>query len=149
MSRSFSTTGTTTTAPSRTRRPGLAWALAGLEVFVGVNAVVGGWRLIADGFGLPTEWLATSPVDSWVWPGIALIAGVAGPQFAAAAAALGRHADLGYRFGLVAGGALVLWIVIQLAVLQHYFFLQPVIAAFGLIEIGLALWWRRLLGRAG
>jgi hypothetical protein len=31
----------------------------------------------------------------------------------------------------------------QLALLQVYFFLQPVIVAIGVIEAGLAYWWRR------
>jgi hypothetical protein len=31
----------------------------------------------------------------------------------------------------------------QLALLQVYFFLQPVIAIIGLIEAGLAYWWLR------
>jgi hypothetical protein len=43
--------------------------------------------------------------------------------------------------GLVAGAALVLWIAVQLLVLQRYFFLQPVIAGFGVLEMVLAWWW--------
>lgn len=35
----------------------------------------------------------------------------------------------------------------QLALLQVYFFLQPVIAVTGLIEAGLAYWWSRRLAR--
>lgn len=142
------TTSTTGTTPdpvrTRTRRPWPAWVLAGLEVLVGVNAVIGGWKLIDDGFGLPTEWLAHLPVDTWAWPGVGLIVGVALPQFGAAAAAvLGPRPEVGWWLGLAVGGALVIWIVGQLALLQRYFFLQPVIAGCGLIEIGLALWWRR------
>ena len=45
--------------------------------------------------------------------------------------------------GLVAGAALVLWIVVQLLALQHYFFLQPVIAGFGVLEMLLAWAWIR------
>ncbi len=49
--------------------------------------------------------------------------------------------------GLAGGAALVLWIVVQLALLQHYlFFLQPVVAGLGLVEIALALYWRHLVG---
>ena len=117
-------------------------------MFVGVNAVFGGWKLIDDGFGLPTDWLAGLPVDTWVWPGIALLVGVAAPQFGAAGVAVfGRRPEAGYRSGLAVGGALVLWIVVQVALLQRYFFLQPVIAGFGLVEIGLAWWWRRTARR--
>ncbi|HEY5879779.1 MAG TPA: hypothetical protein VIU11_12785 [Nakamurella sp.] len=128
------------------RRPWPARALAAVEAIVGVNAVVGGWKLIDDGYGMPVEWLSRLPVDTWVWPGVALIVGVAVPQFAAAAAAvLGDRPQRGYRLGLAVGAALVLWIVVQLALLQRYFFLQPVIVGFGLLEIGLALRWRHLV----
>ena len=133
-----------TASPVRTgpRRPWPAWALAGLETFVGVNAVFGGWKLIDDGFGLPTDWLAGLPVDTWVWPGIALLLGVAAPQFGAAGVAVfGRRPESGYWSGLAVGGALVLWIVVQLAVLQRYFFLQPVIAVLGAMTIALDWWW--------
>jgi hypothetical protein len=41
----------------------------------------------------------------------------------------------------------VLWIVVQLALLQRYFFLQPVIAGIGLAEVGVALAWIRRSNR--
>ena len=50
--------------------------------------------------------------------------------------------------GVLAGAGLVLWIAVQLALLQRYFFLQPVIAGLGLVEMGLAWAWLRQL-RAG
>jgi len=43
--------------------------------------------------------------------------------------------------GFGAGGALVLWIAVQLLVLQRYFFLQPVIAVLGAMTIALDWWW--------
>jgi hypothetical protein len=48
---------------------------------------------------------------------------------------------------MLAGAALVLWIAVQLALLQRYFFLQPVIAGLGVVEVLLAwAWWRRERG---
>lgn len=145
MSQSVTSPTVGTSRNAVPRRPWPAWTLAALELLVGVSAVFGGWNLIADGYGLPVEWLSRTPFDTWTWPGIALIVGVAVPQFAAAAVAVaGRRPELGYRLSLAVGVILVLWIVVQLALLQQYFFLQPIIAGFGLVEIGLALWWRRL-----
>ena len=133
-------------APTRPHDLGWpAWTLFGVEVFVGINAVIGGWRMIADGFGMPTDWLEPTPFSTWTWPGIALLAGVAVPQFVAAAfvtTARRRRVDLGWLAGLAVGAALVGWIVVQVAMLRRYFFLQPVIAGLGLVEMGLALWWR-------
>ena len=52
------------------------------------------------------------------------------------------NSRLGILTGVLAGSSLLLWIGSQLALLQVYFFLQPVVAVIGLVEIGLALWWR-------
>ena len=49
--------------------------------------------------------------------------------------------------GYLAGLALVGWIVVQLLVLQHFFFLQPVVAVLGLAEIVLAWLWQRARDR--
>lgn len=138
------TRSTTTAARGAGPRPWPRWTLAGVQVFVGANAVFGGWRMIADGFGMPAEWLAGLPVDTWVWPGVALIVGVGVPQLVAAAVTIAGRSPVGCWLALAAGAALVLWIVVQLTVLRRYFFLQPIIAGLGLIEVGLALWWRRL-----
>lgn len=43
----------------------------------------------------------------------------------------------GVAAAALAGVGLVLWIVLELAVLQRFFFLQPVIAAVGVLELAL------------
>jgi len=50
---------------------------------------------------------------------------------------------LGILAGILAGASLLVWITVQLALLQVFFFLQPVIAGFGVVELVLALLWRR------
>ena len=121
------------------------WAgetILGLLLFVAVAAVYGGVGLVVNGLGMPVEWLDRLPVDTWAWPGVALLATVAVPQ-AVAAWFVGRHDSRAGAVGVLAGLALVLWIVVQLLVLQRYFFLQPVIVVFGLAEAGLAYAWVR------
>ncbi|MBI4900976.1 MAG: hypothetical protein HY829_10920 [Actinobacteria bacterium] len=54
---------------------------------------------------------------------------------------------MGILAGLLAGGSLLVWIVMQLALLQVYFFLQPVIAGIGVVEAGLAYSWLRRIRR--
>ena len=45
--------------------------------------------------------------------------------------------------GYLAGLLLVAWIAVQLLILRRYFFLQPVIAGIGAVEILLAWRWQR------
>jgi len=131
-----------TRLPVATRRSWPAWTLTAVTVFLAAGAIFGGTRLLHDGFGLPVSWLSSTPFSSWALPGLALLIGVAVPQLAVAAliAASSRWAlAASYLAGLI----LVAWIAVQLLVLQRYFFLQPVIAGFGLLEVLLAWSWQR------
>ena len=126
-----------------TRRPTPSpsqWVLASLSGFVSVAAVFGGVGLIRNGMGMPPEWLDGLPVDTWVLPGVALLVTVALPQAAICIAAAVRH-RWAIVLGVLGGTALVLWIVVQVLVLERYFFLQPVIAGFGVAEVLIAWWW--------
>jgi hypothetical protein len=128
------------TSPHIRRR--WAWGLVGVEVFVGAMALWGGVRMMLDGFGMPTSWLSGTGFSAWTLPGVALLAGVAVPQLLAA-----TLVGLGHRWSVpvafVVAVQLVLWIVVQVAVLQRYFFLQPVVVVLGLAEVGLLLAWQR------
>jgi hypothetical protein len=133
--------------PVAARRGRPPWALAGLDGLTGAAAVYGGVGLIRDGLGMPDGWLAGTPLTGWVLPGIALLAGVAAPQLAAAVLIL-AGARPGLAAGYLAGLLLVAWIAVQLLILQRYFFLQPVIAALGIAELTLARAWQQA-GSAG
>jgi hypothetical protein len=139
----------TTTSPSASTRPWQAWALAVLELFVAYQAVSGGIGLITGTWPMPTAWLSRTPFTNWVGPGWVLISLVALPQVLAAVPVLflPRKPLLGVLAGTLAGASLLLWIVVQLALLQLFFFLQPIVAGLGLVEIALAQWWRRRLAR--
>jgi len=119
-----------------------AWILAGILLLVGAAGVVGGISLVRDGFGMPLTWLHQTPFTSWVLPGVALLIGVAVPQFTALGLILAGH-RWALAGGYMAGLALVLWIAVQVLILQRYFFLQPVIAAAGATEMLLAWLWQR------
>ncbi len=126
-----------------TGRRGVAGgALLATLLLVAASAVYGGIGLVATGMGMPVEWLDRLPVDTWTLPGVALVLTVAVPQ-AAAAWFVWRHDARAGALGLAVGAALVLWIVVQLVVLQRYFFLQPVIAGLGVLEMLLAWTWIR------
>lgn len=124
------------------RRGWAGWGLLVVLLLVGIGAVYGGIGLVADGMGMPTAWLVHLPVHTWTLPGIALLVTVALPQLVAAWFVWRRDHRAGV-VGVAAGAALVLWIAVQLLLLQRYYFLQPVVAVLGVVEVLLALWWVR------
>jgi hypothetical protein len=135
----------TTTATTRTHRTWQARALAVVEIFVAYQAVSGGVGLMTDSWQLPTEWLVRTPFQTWVGPGWLLICLIGVPHVLAAVppVLLPARPRLGIQAGYLAGASLLVWIVMQVSLMQVYFFLQPVIAVIGLIEAGLAYWWHR------
>ena len=138
-----------TPAPSRAlpHRDWAAWLMAGLAGLIAAASAFGGIRLIHDGLGMPAGYLTATPFSTWELPGLALLIGVTAPQLAAAILIAAGH-----RWALLAsylaGAALVAWLLVQLLVMQRYFFLQPVIAAAGVVELALARVWQRA-GSAG
>ena len=126
--------------PAAGRRTWPAWALAVVALTAGAGAVFGGTQLLRNGFGMPLSWLSHTPFTGWALPGLGLLIGVAMPQLAVLALIMASN-----RWALaasyLAGLALVAWILVQLLVLQRYFFLQPVIAGMGALEVLLAWAW--------
>jgi hypothetical protein len=138
----------TRAATGRRTPVGLDWALLVVQAFAGVMAVFGGLRLMADGFGIPDDWLVGSGFSSWTLPGVALIAGVAVPQLVAAAlTATGNRWAV--PFAWLSGILLIVWIVVQVAILQRFFFLQPVVVVLGVAELLLVLASQRSQARTG
>jgi hypothetical protein len=130
--------GGTVRARHRLRR----WVLAAVEIIIATNAVYGGIGLIRDGMGMPDEWLDASPFTSWRWPGVFLLLVIAVPMAVAAVLEIARS-RWAYAASLAAGLAQISWIVVQLAVLRRYFFLQPVLLGAGLMVVLLAIWSHR------
>jgi len=128
--------------PLAGRRSWPAWILAAMLLLTGAAAVLGGISLVRDGFGMPLSWLHQTPFTSWALPGIALLIGVAVPQFMALGLIVSGH-RWALAGGYLAGLGLVLWIAVQLLVLQRYHVMQPAIAAAGAVEMLLAWRWQR------
>ena len=128
--------------PQAGRRGWPAWLFTAIALFLAAGAIFGGTQLLRNGFGMPLSWLSHTPFTGWTLPGLALLIGVALPQLTAAALIAASH-----RWALaasyLAGLAVIAWIAVQLLVLQRYFFLQPVIAGFGLAEVLLSWIWQR------
>lgn len=123
-----------------TRGDAASRALSIVLALMCVAAVYGGIGLMRNGMGMPMHDLDGTPFSSWTLPGVALLLFVAVPQGVAAAmvAVAHRWAAL---VAIVAGAGLVAWIGVEILWIGEYFFLQPVVVIFGLVEIGLAAWW--------
>lgn len=129
-------------------RQGFRVALVAVDVLVALNAVYGGVGLMTSGMGMPTAWLVGTPFGSWVVPGVALLVLVAVPQLWGAWTAWRGH-RLAPIVAMAVGGALSVWIILQVVLLQQYFFLQPIIAGIGLLETYLGWRWWVSLARTG
>jgi O-antigen ligase len=93
-----------------------------------------------DAFGLPADWLDALPFDSWVIPGILLMALIGVPAFGLLGmyVAGNRLAD---RLTVAFGIGVMAWIVVQVFFIP-FFFLQPVIFVLGLVLVVVA--WSRI-----
>jgi hypothetical protein len=131
---------TVTRAPATAHRH---WVLVAVETLVAAAAVYGGVGLIAGNvIGMRDDWLVGTPFRSWVLPGVLLLLVVAAPMAVAAALEL-RRSPWAAVASVTAGAAQVAWIAAQLAIMQRYFVLQPVMTALGLLVILVAIAVRR------
>lgn len=123
----------------RTTRHTLLAALAG---FMAIGATAGGLGLMngaEDFFGEQTATIyARLPFESPQFAGAALLLGVAVPMALTAVLAW-RGSRLTAAVGGAAGAVLVGWIIVQLALIGTFFWLQPVCLAWGLAVTVLAL----------
>lgn len=133
----------------RAARVGLLIVLA----FVAVTAFLGGAALaigalvptLASTLTPPTDYLAGTPFDGYLVPGLILGIIVSGTHLVAFILELRRHrwADLG---AAVAGFAVLIWIFVQMVFIP-FSFLQAAYFAAGLLEVGLVMIRLRLFDR--
>jgi len=110
--------------------------LIGLLAFVGLAAVGGGIGLmVANGSGLPADTLSYSLFDSFVVPGLLLAIVVGGSQLVAAYLLLANRRH-GLATSLLAGFILLAWIYGELYVTHAHSWLQTLMFAIGIIEVG-------------
>jgi hypothetical protein len=124
---------------ARHRWTGVAAALMAAAAYAGVIGLAGG---SIDMGGVVNHRL---PLHSPVLPAVALLAVVALPMTAAAAAAW-RGIPRAPEIVAVAGLALLGWIVVEIAFIRTFAWLQPVCAAYGALMV--ALGWRLARTRA-
>lgn len=105
----------------RSRSP-IRWTLVALHIFLGIGAIAAGQALVRDptgrALGMSLEYLAGSPFPDFRVPGI-FLAVVIGTANLVSAAALWRRHRLSPLLSLSTGLLLVVWVVIQTAIIGY------------------------------
>jgi len=138
------------TADRPIERPTYAWLAVVLQIGTALTAVPVGFSLMTDttgsGIGLPPEWIRGSVFGSYFLPGLYLFAMNGIGMLVAALLIVARHWAAPWLTGIL-GAGLVIWILVQLAIMPEVMWLQWTFLAVG-IALGLiALFWLRRTGQ--
>lgn len=137
------------------RPPALLYALSACLLVLAAGALYGGWLLITDPSGLslqmPVTHLQRGPFQDFFIPGLILFAVLGiGPVLVTLALWLRprwrwlrglerlTREHWAWSAALAVGAALVIWIAVQL-LLVDFFWLQPALLALGLVILALGL----------
>lgn len=108
--------------------------LAGAHVVMAANAFAGAWYAVAGAPDVPREWLAGTPFDTYVVPGLVL-GGIVGGTQVAAGVALARSAGRAHDVSVAASGVLLAWITTQVAMIGYVSPLQPIVFGWALLAL--------------
>lgn len=126
--------------------------LAAVAWFSLASALVGMVGLtVGGGLGIPLEWLAGSVFRSYLWPGVILGVVVGGVQALALIAQYRRY-RLAWGMHAAAGLVMMIWILVEIAIMLVWSPLHGVYFVAGVVQVVLAVlalgaWPRPLLGR--
>jgi hypothetical protein len=138
------------TADRPLERPPYAWLAVVLQVATALTAVPVGLSLMTDttggGIGLPSEWIQNSIFGSYFLPGLYLFAMNGIGMLVAALLIVVRHWSAPWLTGIL-GAGLVIWIVVQLAIMPEVMWLQWTFLAVGVVLGFIALFWLRRTGQ--
>lgn len=108
--------------------------LGALLAFGALNAFAGGYYGLSGAEGVPREWLAGSPFSDYVVPGLVLFV-VVGGALALAAIMVFRGHPLARAIACAAAAVLLVWIVVQVAIIGYVSWMQPATFAAGLLML--------------
>ncbi len=131
---------------TRVDRPSFVWFGVALEVLTGALAIPVGITFIADtsggSLGLPRGWIEATPFGTYLIPGLYLLAMNGIGMLVLAALSVTRHWTAPWLTG-VRGVGLIIWILVQLAVMPETMGLQWFFLAAGFVLGFVALFWLR------
>jgi hypothetical protein len=122
---------------------GLFISLMIIQIFNGLSGVLGGYMLITDPTGsslnIPVGWLAGTPFNSYLIPGIVLfilngIGNLGGAYFTI------KHYRRAAEVAIIFGVIMMVWIISQVSFIGFRSFLQPLYFLTGLAQASVGLW---------
>jgi hypothetical protein len=129
----------------------LAIGLGGLQVFIGLGGVAGGFGLVTEpsgaNLGFHVDLLSTSPFSDYLIPGLFLLIVNGFGSLTAGVLSIIRYRYAG-EIAVVLGAFLMIWIVVQVLWIGLTIWLQPLFFVLGLLELVLGLLLRRTERRA-
>ena len=108
--------------------------LGALLTFGALNAFAGGYYGLSGAESVPREWLAGSPFTDYFVPSLILFVAVGGALALAAVMVFRRH-HLARAGAFAAAAVLLVWIVVQVAIIGYVSWMQPVTFAAGLLML--------------
>jgi hypothetical protein len=134
----------------RVERPRYVWLAVALEVFTAVAAIPVGLIFLQDPSGrsmqIPEAWIRNTPFGSYVVPGLYLLVMNGFGMAALAVLSVRRHWVAPWLTGAL-GVGMIVWILVQLAVMPETMILQAVFLAVGVVLGFVALFWLRRTGQ--
>ena len=137
-------------ASPRVERPRHAWLAFAAAVFTGVLAIPVGLMFLGDttggAIGLPPGWIEDTVFGSYLVPGLYLLLVNGFGMLVLAGLVYRRHWSAPWLTGIL-GVGLIIWIVVQLAVMPETMVMQWIFLATGLLLGLVALFWLRATGQ--
>ena len=134
----------------RIERPWYVWPAVVVELLTAAMAIPVGWLFITDpsggSMGVPQDWIAGTVFGSYLVPGLYLLAMNGVGMLVVAGLSAVRHWTAPWLTGTL-GVGLIVWILVQLAVMPETMILQWIFLAAGLALGSVALFWLRRTGQ--
>jgi amino acid transporter len=112
---------------SQSQSSAIRYGLATLLGFGAINAFGGGYYGLSGAPGVPVVWLEGGPFSDYTVPSLILLIVVGGSLLVAAVAVL-AHSGIARASALTAGAVVLVWIVVQVAIIGYVSWMQPATA---------------------
>jgi len=103
------------------------YALGILLFLLAINAFGGGYYGMAGANNVPTEWLKGSPFSNYFVPSLILFVCIGGSALLAAIFVFRQHSQA-RKVAFICGIIVLLWLIVQLAIIGYVSWMQPTTA---------------------